>query len=415
MTVKTEDAAAGRSGTRASGRGPGPTGTVEHLSRADRVARGKAPGRWPRWNRTPRSGPTRGGTRSGCSWARPRRGCPSWCRSATAGCWRPRSPSTGARRCRWRPTSRRRAVVRAARAAVRGRPPVELRGLRHPRTPAGVRRQRLRRDRCPGRSSGTSSGWPRAWPWPGGTAGFTAKDRRKIALRGGRTLPHRDARVRGEDRSWTSGTRTWTSSRSLAEFRSQVRAKSFKIAEKLLAKAHTSDSTKALGKLTTVVDGQRRIISDPPMIVPIEEVFAGVQADAIYELLRTVLGKYRRTLQSDRRHLLEQFTTDPGGPQGRRGRQRRHPGLGPADGAANGVEPLFLQAKEAQPSVLADYAGRSQYNNQGERVVAGQHLMQAAERHLPRLGPRRRPRRRGGPRLLRPPAEGLEVLRADRA
>ena len=94
----------------------------------------------------------------------------------------------------------------------------------------------------------------------------------------------------------------------IAEFRSQVKAKRFKEAEKLLAKAHTADSTKALAKLTTVVDGQRRIISDPPMIVPVEEVFAGVQADAIYKLLHTVLGKYRRTLQSDRRHLLEQFT-----------------------------------------------------------------------------------------------------------
>ena len=94
----------------------------------------------------------------------------------------------------------------------------------------------------------------------------------------------------------------------LAEFRSQVKAKRFKEAEKLLAKAHTADSTKALAKLTTVVDGQRRIISDPPMIVPVEEVFADAQADAIYKLLHTVLGKYRRTLQSDRRHLLEQYT-----------------------------------------------------------------------------------------------------------
>ena len=94
----------------------------------------------------------------------------------------------------------------------------------------------------------------------------------------------------------------------IAEFRSQVKAKRFKEAEKLLAKAHTADSTKALAKLTTVADGQRRIISDPPMIVPVEEIFADVQADAIYQLLHTVLGKYRRTLQSDRRHLLEQFT-----------------------------------------------------------------------------------------------------------
>ena len=132
-----------------------------------------------------------------------------------------------------------------------------------------------------------------------------------------------------------------------------------------------------MGKLTTVVDGQRRIISHPPMIVPVEEVFADAQADAIYQLLHTVLGKYRRTLQSDRRHLLEQFTMVQAA--------RKVVGVGSVGtrayvllmDACDGVEPLFLQAKEAQPSVLAEYAGRSQYNNQGERAVAGQHLMQA--------------------------------------
>ena len=163
----------------------------------------------------------------------------------------------------------------------------------------------------------------------------------------------------------------------LAQFRSQVKAKRYKEAEKLLAKAHTADSMKALGKLTTVVNGQRRIISDPPMIVPVEEVFAGVQADAIYKLLRAVLSKYRRTLQSDRRHLLEQFTLVQVA--------RKVVGVGSVGtrawvvlmDAGDGDEPLFLQAKEAQPSVLADYCGRSHYNNQGERVVAGQHLMQA--------------------------------------
>ena len=164
---------------------------------------------------------------------------------------------------------------------------------------------------------------------------------------------------------------------AIGEFRSQVKAKRFKAAEDLLAKAHSSDSTKALGKLTTVVDGRRQIISDPPMIVPIEEVFAEVQTDAIYELLRTVLGKYRGTLQSDRRHLLDQFTMVQVA--------RKVVGVGSVGtrawillmDAADGVEPLFLQAKEAQPSVLAEYAGRSQYDNQGERVVAGQHLQQA--------------------------------------
>src|SRR6266567_726400 len=163
----------------------------------------------------------------------------------------------------------------------------------------------------------------------------------------------------------------------VAEFRSQMKAKRFKLAEKMLAKAHTSDSTKALGKLTTVVDGRRRIISDPPMIVPVAEVFADQQVDAIYKLIGAVLGKYRRTLQSDRRHMLEQFAMIQVA--------RKVVGVGSVGtrawvvlmDACDGVEPLFLQAKEAQPSVLAEYAGRSQYTNQGERVVAGQHLMQA--------------------------------------
>ena len=163
----------------------------------------------------------------------------------------------------------------------------------------------------------------------------------------------------------------------LAQFRSQVKAKRFKAAEKLLAKAHTSDSMKAAGKLTTVVNGRQRIISDPPMIVPVEEVFADVQADAIYQLIGSVLGKYGRSLQSDRRHLVKQFTLVQVA--------RKVVGVGSVGtrawivlmDAADGVEPLFLQAKEAQPSVLAEYAGRSQYSNQGERVVAGQHLMQA--------------------------------------
>ena len=164
---------------------------------------------------------------------------------------------------------------------------------------------------------------------------------------------------------------------AIGEFRSQMKAKRFKEAGKLLAKAHTADSTKALRKLTTVTDGRRRIISDPPMIVPAEEVFSGVQADELYKLIHTVLGKYRRSLQSDRRHLLEQFTLVQVA--------RKVVGVGSVGtrawvlllDACDGVEPLFLQAKEAQPSVLADYCGRSQYANQGERVVAGQHLMQA--------------------------------------
>ena len=164
---------------------------------------------------------------------------------------------------------------------------------------------------------------------------------------------------------------------AIGEFRSQIKAKRFKAGEAMLAKAHTRDSMQALGKLTSVVDGRRRIISDPPMIIPVEEVFSDLQAEALYAELNAVLGKYRRTLQSDRRHLLEQFALVQVA--------RKVVGVGSVGTRAwvllmetgDGIEPLFLQAKEAQPSVLADYCGRSQYSNEGERVVVGQHLMQA--------------------------------------
>jgi uncharacterized protein (DUF2252 family) len=206
--------------------------------------------------------------------------------------------------------------------------------------------------------------------------GFSAKARRKIALaaaEGYRTAMRGFAEQHFLD--------VWYAhldiEPAIREFRSQMKAKRFKATEKLLAKAHTRDSTQALGKLTTVVDGRRQIISDPPMIIPAEEVFSHVQADAVYKQIHAVLAKYLRSLQSDRRHLLEQFTLVQVA--------RKVVGVGSVGtrawvvlmDAGDGVEPLFLQAKEAQPSVLADYCGRSQYANEGERVVAGQHLMQA--------------------------------------
>jgi uncharacterized protein (DUF2252 family) len=164
---------------------------------------------------------------------------------------------------------------------------------------------------------------------------------------------------------------------ALSEFASQIKAKRLKEFEKLVAKAHTRDSIQALAKLTTVVDGKPQFISDPPTIVPVEEVFSGTQADTIYKLIGTVLSKYTRTLESDRRHLLREFTMVQVA--------RKVVGVGSVGtrawvalmDAADGVEPLLLQAKEAQDSVLAEYAGPSQYNNQGERVVAGQRLQQA--------------------------------------
>ncbi len=149
-------------------------------------------------------------------------------------------------------------------------------------------------------------------------------------------------------------------------------------AEKTLAKARTRDSLQALDKLTEVVDGQIRFVSDPPLLVPIEELLDGEQGGILTERMHELLRSYRHTLQSDRRHLLKQFQFV--------GVARKVVGVGSVGTRAwvilmvgsNGKDPLLLQAKEAQRSVLAGFAGESRYTNQGERVVAGQHLMQAS-------------------------------------
>jgi uncharacterized protein (DUF2252 family) len=147
---------------------------------------------------------------------------------------------------------------------------------------------------------------------------------------------------------------------------------------KAMAKARTRDSMQVLKKLTTVVDGHRRIISDPPLVVPIAELVDGQNADEIRTAMSGLVTQYRRTLNADRRHLIGQFRLVDVA--------RKVVGVGSVGTRAwillleadGGQEPLFLQAKEAQRSVLADYCGASKYRNEGQRVVAGQHLMQAA-------------------------------------
>jgi uncharacterized protein (DUF2252 family) len=148
--------------------------------------------------------------------------------------------------------------------------------------------------------------------------------------------------------------------------------------EKILAKARTRDSMQALDKLTEVVDGESRFISDPPLLVPIEELVSAEQGAVLTERMHDMLRSYRHTLQSDRRHLLNQFRFV--------GIARKVVGVGSVGTRAwvvllvgsDGQDPLLLQAKEAQESVLAQFVGASRYENQGERVVAGQHLMQAS-------------------------------------
>ena len=154
--------------------------------------------------------------------------------------------------------------------------------------------------------------------------------------------------------------------------------KQLKRFDKNLAKTRSKDSMRAFGKLTQMVDGEPRIIGDPPLIVPIEDLAGGADADAIAEFVRGAIRGYRRTLPSDRRHLLERFRYVHAA--------RKVVGVGSVGTRAwivlllgrDNQDPLFLQVKEAQASVLEPFLGKSQYASHGQRVVEGQRLMQAA-------------------------------------
>jgi len=163
-----------------------------------------------------------------------------------------------------------------------------------------------------------------------------------------------------------------------AQFAKQVNAVELKNFSKAAAKARTKDSMQALAKLTRMVDGERRIVSDPPLLIPIEELLPDVARGQLEGALRDLIYNYRQTLQTDRRVLLNRFQVVDFA--------RKVVGVGSVGTRCwillmlgrDDNDPLFLQAKEAGPSVLAVAGGKSGYTNEGHRVVAGQRLMQAA-------------------------------------
>ena len=164
----------------------------------------------------------------------------------------------------------------------------------------------------------------------------------------------------------------------MSQFQGAASAKRRKLMQQNLAKTRAKDSLRAFGKLTRIVDGETRIISDPPLIVPIEDLAGGAEGRAIEEFARQVTRGYRRTLQGDRRHLLERFRYVHGA--------RKVVGVGSVGTRAwivlmvgrDNDDPLFLQLKEAQASVLEPFLGKSRYTSHAQRVVEGQRLMQAA-------------------------------------
>jgi uncharacterized protein (DUF2252 family) len=152
----------------------------------------------------------------------------------------------------------------------------------------------------------------------------------------------------------------------------RVTKRTTKKLSKNVRKARGRDSLQALSKLTTVVDERRRIIDDPPLLVRIPE------EDEIRSEIYSILESYKRTLQEDRRHLLERYRFVDAA--------RKVVGVGSVGTRAYVVlleghdrdDPLFLQVKEAGSSVLEGHVPSGAYEHHGHRVVAGQRLMQAA-------------------------------------
>jgi uncharacterized protein (DUF2252 family) len=154
--------------------------------------------------------------------------------------------------------------------------------------------------------------------------------------------------------------------------------KALKRLQGTVEKAKTKDGMKALAKLTTMVNGERRFLSAPPLLVPIHELFSDDEAAEVDARVRGFLRSYRKSLQPDRRQLLESYRfVDVA---------RKVVGVGSVGTRAwvalllgrDDEDPLFLQVKEAQASVLEPFLGKSEFADHGHRVVAGQRVMQAA-------------------------------------
>jgi uncharacterized protein (DUF2252 family) len=162
------------------------------------------------------------------------------------------------------------------------------------------------------------------------------------------------------------------------EWATRLDRKQRKHFERDVAKARSKDSVRAFAKLTTRVDGRTRIIHDPPLIVPIDELSAFSEPERLDAAVQAVADYYRGTLPADRRRLLDRYRYVHAA--------RKVVGVGSVGTRAwimlmlgrDDGDPLFLQMKEAQASVLEPFLGPSEFDNHGQRVVEGQRLMQPA-------------------------------------
>jgi uncharacterized protein (DUF2252 family) len=165
---------------------------------------------------------------------------------------------------------------------------------------------------------------------------------------------------------------------TLSQLGSQLKPGVVKRTEKSIAKARTRDSMSAVAKLTRRVDGEARFIADPPLIVPLADLVTDAEREQRFGELRELLRAFRATLPRARRTLLEQYRLIDFA--------RKVVGVGSVGTRAwiallvgvDDRDPLLLQMKEAEASVLEEFLEPSDFDNHGERVVTGQHLMQAS-------------------------------------
>jgi uncharacterized protein (DUF2252 family) len=163
----------------------------------------------------------------------------------------------------------------------------------------------------------------------------------------------------------------------LPRFRSLLNPKQTPSVWRAINKARAHDSHQAFEKLCHFNEGEARIISDPPLIMPVEQFIDGVDPEVLAQAMHRIIRSYRRTLSPHRRHLLDDFRLVH--------LARKVVGVGSVGTDAwilllvdDQGSPLFLQVKQAESSVLEPYTSKSEFSNHGRRVVVGQRLMQAS-------------------------------------
>jgi uncharacterized protein (DUF2252 family) len=205
--------------------------------------------------------------------------------------------------------------------------------------------------------------------------GFRRRDRRKINLMVSRAYREAMAEFasRREMEIWYM--RTVVEDGFFAQFKSRVGPRAIARAEKNVEKARTKDNLRAFAKLTKIVDGEPGFVSDPPLIVPLADL--GPTAEQALRIPSDVITRYRECLDRDARRLFDRYRYVD--------MARKAVGVGSVGtrclialflGRDNN-DPLILQIKEAQASVLEAFLGKSEFANHGHRVVDGQRLMQS--------------------------------------